>query len=213
MSVCSVSAAGPDLVNIKAVDASIEVDLRYAGKRNLAGRALYPKDMPAFVRPHVAAQLAKAQAILRQSGYGLKIWDAYRPQSAHAELWAYAPSGDYVADPNGGGSLHTCGVAVDVTLVTLRGREVAMPTDFDEFSPAAMLQYRGGDPDVRRNLYRLQNAMSQAGFYGMRHEWWHFVSKEWKGYAPIPEITVVSNGQRAAAAVPPRSSGATSKKP
>ena len=190
----TVSAQEAELVNIKSVDRTIKVDLRYAGTRNIAGRPLYPKNMPALVRPQVAAQLAAAQAILRERGYGLKIWDAYRPKSAHEQLWQYSRNGDYVADPAAGGSIHTCGAAVDATLVDNRGHDVPMPTDFDDFTMAAMLNYTGNNAEVRQNLYFLQNAMARAGFYGLRTEWWHFVTKDWQGYQPIPEIMIVRQG-------------------
>ena len=188
----SASAAETELVNIRSVDRTIVVDLRYATSRNIARRPFYPTNMPALVRPQVAARLAQAQAILRERGYGLKIWDAYRPKSAHEQLWALSPNTDYVADPAVGGSLHTSGVAVDATLVDNRGRDVLMPTDFDDFTMAAMLNYTGGNAEVRRNLHVLQNAMARAGFYGLRTEWWHFVSKDWKEYASIPEVTIVA---------------------
>ena len=189
----SASAAEAELVNIRSVDRTIVVDLRYATSRNIARRPFYPTNMPALVRPHVAARLAQAQAILRERGYGLKIWDAYRPKSAHEQLWALSPNTDYVADPAVGGSLHTSGVAVDATLVDNRGRDVLMPTDFDDFTTAAMLNYTGGNAEVRRNLRVLQNAMARAGFYGLRTEWWHFVAKDWKEYASIPEVTIVAH--------------------
>lgn len=184
-----------DLVSIRSVDKTIKVDLRYASKRNIAGRPLYPSNLPALVRPEVARRLAKAQAILRDRGYGLKIWDAYRPKSAHDQLWQYSQNQDYVADPAAGGSLHTWGAAVDATLVDNKGRDLPMPTDFDDFTMAAMLSYTGNDAEVRRNLHRLQNAMARAGFYGMRNEWWHFVTRDWKNYRPIPEVTIFSRGR------------------
>ena len=190
--VLRVRAAEPELVNIRSVDPTIIVELRYAGPRNIAGRPLYPSNMPALVRPSVAAKLAIAQDYLRARGYGLKIWDAYRPKSAHEQLWEFSRNNDYVADPSDGrGSLHTWGVAVDATLVDKDGVEMEMPTDFDSFTPAAMLYYKGNNAKVRRNIHRLQSAMAVAGFYGMRTEWWHFVSKGWQSYRAIPEVTVV----------------------
>ena len=175
----------PDLVDVRAFDRTIAVELRYAGTRNIAGRALYPPDLPPLVRPSVARKLAYAQSLLRARGYGIKIWDAYRPPAAHAVLWQLSPNNKYVADPKSGGSLHTWGVAIDATLVDLKGNEVAMPTDFDEFKPAATLYYAGSDEIVRRNLRLLQAALARAGFYGLRTEWWHFVVKDWKKYSAL----------------------------
>lgn len=183
--------AEPQLVAIGSLDPTIKIELRYATSRNLAGRPLYPANMPALVRPHVGRQLVKAQAILRKRGYGLKIWDAYRPRSAQEQLWRLSPNPDYLADPSNGGSLHTWGVAVDATIVDSRGRELEMPTDFDVFTPAAMLYYQGNNATVRSNVRTLQNAMARAGFYGMRTEWWHFVTKEWQAFGPIPEVVII----------------------
>jgi len=189
--------AGPkydNLVDIKSVDPTILVELRYATPDNIAKRALYPSDFPSLVRPTTAARLAQAQKSLHAQGYGLKIWDAYRPMSAQMELWQRTHDGTFVADPlDGNGSLHTWGVAVDVTLVDANGRDVAMPTGFDEFTPAAKLHYSGDDPIVKLHLKILVNAMKRAGFYGMRSEWWHFVDLDWKKFAPMREAKKISD--------------------
>jgi len=197
-------AQEPALVNIKSVDPTIVVDLRYASSRNIAGMPLYHPRMPALLRPEVARRLAEAQATLRARGFGLKIWDAYRPKIAHDQLWQYWPDNDYVASPAEGGSLHTRGVAVDATLVNAKGREVKMPTDFDDFTPAAMLRYAGPDPAIRRHLRILQHAMARAGFYGLRTEWWHFVSKDWQDY-PVLDAAMAPPP---APAAPPSASSA-----
>lgn len=186
----SVTAAIEEqLVNIRSLDPTIVVELRYAGARNIAGRALYPVGMPALVRSSVAQKLVNAQTFLIQHHYGLKVWDAYRPQSAQAQLWGLAKNTDYVSDPTSGLSLHTWGVAVDCTLVDEKGREVTMPTDFDSFTPAAMLRYQGSDQTIKHRLWVLQAAMGRNGFYGLRTEWWHFIAKNWKEFGPIREVT------------------------
>ncbi len=191
------AAAAPrydNLVDVREVDPTILVDLRYATPDNITGRALYPPDVPALVRPTTANRLARAQSYLRARHFGLKIWDAYRPLSAQRELWKMSHNGSFVADPqNGNGSLHSWGVAVDATLVDELGREVAMPTKFDEFNSAAKLHYHGDDPLVRRHLLILQRAMREGGFYGMRTEWWHFIAYDWKKYAPIREAKTLSD--------------------
>ena len=177
-----------NLVDLKSVDPTIVVELRYATRNNITGHPLYPPELPALVRPTTALRLAKAQKFLKARHYGLKIWDAYRPLAAQIELWQRTHDGAFVADPyDGNGSLHTWGVAVDATLVDENGREVAMPTAFDEFTPAAKLRYQGDDPVVKSHLKILQAAMHQGGFYGMHTEWWHFVAYDWKKYAPMRE--------------------------
>jgi zinc D-Ala-D-Ala dipeptidase len=177
------------LVDLKMVDTSIAVELRYAGSNNIAGRPLYPANTPALVRPEVALRLVAAQKFVKRYGYRLKIWDAYRPKSVQEQLWAASHNNDFVADPSAGaGSLHEWGIAVDVTLADQFKRSVSMPTDFDNFTPAASWKFVGDDPSVRQHLYLLQVAMRDAGFYGMRSEWWHFTIANWKQLLP-PEET------------------------
>jgi len=172
-----------DLVDIKSVDPSIVIELRYAGTHNPMHRPLYPPSMAALIRPSVAQQLARAQKFLRPYKCGLKIWDAYRPESVQRQLWQFAHDESYVTNPDDGvGSLHTWGVAVDATLADRWGRSISMPTDFDEFTPAAMLHYHGMDAQVRSHLRLLQTAMGRNRFYGLHTEWWHFISHDWKNY-------------------------------
>ena len=126
-----------------------------------------------------------AQSFLRRYQYGLKIWDAYRPVAVQAMLWDASHNSDYVANPEiGAGSLHSWGIAVDATLVDSRIRDVRMPTDFDDFTPAAMLPYMGSSFEIRRNLRLLRYAMHKAGFCGLRTEWWHFTILGWQKYLP-----------------------------
>jgi zinc D-Ala-D-Ala dipeptidase len=176
------------LVDIKSVDPSIVIDLRYATDNNITHHALYPPNMPALIRPGVAQRLVTAQKVLRQYKFRLKIWDAYRPVDAQMKLWKLAQKEDYVANPKGLGSTHSWGVSVDATIVDDSGHKVSMPTDFDEFTPAAMLHYSGNDPMVRAHLTVLQRAMAYAGFYGLRVEWWHFTSQDWLKYGPIRNV-------------------------
>lgn len=178
-----------DFVDIKSVDKTIVIDLRYAGSNNVAHRPLYPPGTAALIRAGVAQRLAIAQQYLRKKGYGLKIWDAYRPQSTQRKLWETTHNRSFVADPNEGrGSMHIRGAAVDATLVDAAGADVPMPTDFDSFTPAALLEYKGPNPVVRGNLKLLQKAMAHGGFYGLRTEWWHFCSPDWKHYPATPEL-------------------------
>jgi D-alanyl-D-alanine dipeptidase len=171
------------LANIKSADPTIVVELRYAGSNNVARRRIYPKAMPALVRPELVPRLRAAQKFLRQFDYRLKIWDAYRSPSAQKELWRAVQNDSYVANPDlAVGSLHSWGVAVDCTLVDLHGRDVPMPTDFDDFTPAAMSRYPGRNRAIRSRLRLLQVAMAGSGFYGFRNEWWHFTAKDWTKY-------------------------------
>ena len=177
--------AGGPLVDIRSVDPTIVVELRYAGRNNLVGYPLYPQGTCALARPEVASGLAAAQAFLRRYQFGLKIWDAYRPVAVQEKLWQASHNSDYVANPEiGVGSLHSWGVAVDATLVDTWNRPVRMPSDFDDFTPAAMWRYTGPHADVRAHVHLLQIAMRNAGFWGLRTEWWHFTIADWQKYLP-----------------------------
>ena len=186
MALISVNAnADAILVDVRSVDPTISVELRYAGRKNFLGHPLYPRGTHALARPEVASALATAQSFLRRYQYGLRIWDAYRPVAVQAMLWQASHNDDYVANPEvGAGSLHSWGIAVDATLIDSRTRDVRMPTDFDDFTPAAMLPYMGSSYEIRWNLRLLRYAMHKAGFCGLRTEWWHFTILEWQKYLP-----------------------------
>lgn len=178
-----------EFVDIKSVDKTIVIDLRYAGANNVAHHPLYPTDTPALIRAGVAQRLVIAQEYLRKKGYSLKIWDAYRTRAAQEKLWQLTRNRSFVADPKEGrGSMHIRGVAVDATLVDSSGNDVRMPTDFDSFTPAALLELAGRDPVVLGNLKLLQKAMAHGGFYGLRTEWWHFCAPDWKKFDPVPDL-------------------------
>ena len=145
MALISLNAnADPVLVDVRSVDPTITVDLRYAGRNNFLRHSLYPRGTHALARPEIVSALAVAQNFLRRYQYGLKIWDAYRPVEVQAMLWDASHNSDYVANPEiGAGSLHSWGIAVDATLVDSRIRDVRMPTDFDDFTPACNVALHG----------------------------------------------------------------------
>ncbi len=177
------------MVNIKEIDPSIQIDLRYKTTNNITKKPLYPYNMPALLRPATAKRLANASKLVKKSGYRLKIWDAYRPQSAQIALWnASGKNPNFVADPYNNPSLHTSGVAVDLTLAFPDGTPALMQTDFDEFSKKASPHYKHPNPLVRRNLRILKDAMDQSGFLYINSEWWHFLDKDYKQYSIIPSI-------------------------
>lgn len=178
------NANGP-LVDVRSVDPTITVELRYAGPNNFLGHPLYPLGTRALARPEVVSALAVAQAFLRRYQYGLKIWDAYRSAAVQTKLWQASHNSDYVANPEiGVGSLHSWGVAVDATLVDSWNRPVRMPSDFDDFTPAAMWRYAGSSDEIRAHVRLLQYAMHKGGFWGLRTEWWHFTIADWQKYLP-----------------------------
>jgi D-alanyl-D-alanine dipeptidase len=181
------SRAREPMVDVAKAVPQVVIELRYATDRNLAKSAIYPKNARCFVRQGVAERLIKARQWLNANspkGTHLKIWDAWRPGWAQEQLWKVMPNKEFVADPHRGHSLHTWGVAVDVTLCDADGRDLRMPTDFDVMSPNARTYYTGSDPEIKRNLRWLQSAMTIGGFQVLQDEWWHFVARDWKAYGP-----------------------------
>lgn len=155
----------------------IRVDLRYATADNFTGEVIYPFT-DAYLRYGTVKKLAAAQESLQAQGYGLLIWDAFRPVSAQFALWEICPDSRYVADPNKGFSSHSRGNTVDVTLVSLDGGAVAMPTDFDDFSAKADRDYSDVDGEAASHAAVLERAMTEAGFRPYSGEWWHFSDAE-----------------------------------
>jgi D-alanyl-D-alanine dipeptidase len=173
------------LVEITALDDSFVVDLRYATEDNFTGRQIYPESR-AILREETAHKLIKAQAEVKKLGYGLKIWDAYRPLSAQQTLWDAVDDKTWVAEPTRG-SNHNRGAAVDVTLVDGDGNELPMPSEFDDFSEKAHQTYAGCTEEEARNRDLLREIMNECGFVGYVNEWWHFDDSDAKSY-PVLDV-------------------------
>lgn len=162
------------LIHVPTRLPDVKIDLRYRTSENVTGRPLYPADMPCLLHETTVSKLAVAQRTLRAQGYGIKILDAWRPPESHHALWNAVRDPRWVVPPSDGLSMHCYGLAVDVTLVDADGRELRMPSAFDEFSERAKSDYQGSDPEIRRNVKLLHDAMKSAGFRAIPDEWWHF---------------------------------------
>lgn len=177
--------AAPDLVDVAQVAPGIRVELRYATTNNFTGQRWYPADRCLLRRP-VAKRLARVQADLARHGFGLKVYDAYRPLAVQRRMWGLVPDERYVANP-AKGSRHNRGAAVDVTLVRPDGTELPMPTPFDDFSERAG-RYWSELPAVQAgHRLQLERAMRRRGFVGLRTEWWHFDDPRWQRY-PVLDL-------------------------
>jgi D-alanyl-D-alanine dipeptidase len=173
-----------NLVEVTALDPRIEVQLRYATTDNFMNRKVYPDNSKALLRTETAIKLVKANAIFEADGYSIKIWDGYRPPEIQEILWEIMPDPKFVADPKKG-SNHSRGTAVDLTLVDRNGKEVAMPTDHDDFSAEAGRSYTGHLEEVKKNLAYLTDVMKRAGFTTINSEWWHYDDSNASGYGII----------------------------
>lgn len=169
--------APEDFVRVADWIPDIYTDLRYAADNNFTGQAIY-NFSDAYLRYGTVQKLASAQESLETAGYSLLIWDAFRPVSAQFKLWEICPDPAYVANPEKGYSSHSRGSTVDITLVTLDGDPVEMPTDFDDFTAMADRDYSDVSEEAAANAGLLEEAMTVAGFKPYSAEWWHYSDTE-----------------------------------
>lgn len=167
------------LVDVRSLVPSVAVEMRYATGDNFTGSALYDCGR-CFLLGQTAEKLADVQRELKKKGLSLKLWDCYRPLSVQKLLWSKVPDTRFVADPRTG-SRHNTGSAVDVTLVDDSGRELAMPTPFDDFSPRAAHSYTDLPAKVKENRRLLAEAMEKGGFASISSEWWHYEDRTAEG--------------------------------
>jgi len=165
--------------------AGIAVDLRYAGPDNFVGRDLYSPLDCAWLHCDAAAAVERVVAwlALQAPGYKVLLLDALRPHRVQEELWDALEGTKlqmYLAPP-ARGSIHSFGMAVDITILDPSGQELDMGTGFDDMTelshPALETQYlASGELSATQvaNRQLLRDAMFQAGFVGIKTEWWHF---------------------------------------
>lgn len=191
------------LVDIRTLDPSILVELKYSTTDNFVGKDMYGSLERAYLNKAFAMRVLKAQQILRKRhpDYTLLIYDAARPisvQRTMRKIVEGTPLQSFVADGTKGGR-HNYGVAVDLTIADKNGKPLDMGTGFDSFSSASSVKGTSdsSDPatrtiDVYRTFVRqlqaqgriskvaadnrilLLEVMLEAGLYPYRKEWWHF---------------------------------------
>lgn len=168
-----------------ASDPEFAVDLRYGSTNNFMGLNVYGPQKGCYLHREAFLQLQEAGRLLRQfrPGFKLLIFDGLRPGSAQQILWSFVvgtPQQKYVAPPERG-SIHSYGLAVDLSLMDSAGDEVDMGTVFDHFDELAEPQCEekflseGKLTSLQvANRQLLRTVMRGAGFEGLPHEWWHF---------------------------------------
>lgn len=204
-----------DLVEVTSINPNIQISLPYATADNFTYQKLYPVER-CFLRRSVAEKLSKVQQELEKEGYGLKIWDGYRPRSVQFKMWNIKPNTNYVANP-WRGSRHNRGAAVDLTLIDFKTKkEVKMPTDYDVFNFKAHAYYSKLPKDVLANRTRLQQAMTRNGFKIMTSEWWHFDAWGYESFplmdTPIEVLAKKADQEKAARSSSTDPSSVTTKK-
>jgi CubicO group peptidase (beta-lactamase class C family)/D-alanyl-D-alanine dipeptidase len=167
----------PDLVDMSSfqLDPPFVFDIRYAVDNNFMGVAFY-KIAKAFAQRPAAEAIVKAHQWLNQKGYGLVIFDIYRPWHVTKMFYEATPLHlkHFVASPNTG-SIHNRGGAIDCGLYDLKNGEiVTMVSGFDEMTARSYRDYPGGTARQRWLQLLLRTAMQQFEFEVYEYEWWHF---------------------------------------
>ena len=173
-----------DLVELITLDETLKLDIRYARTDNFVGKIVYP-EARAFMQRPAAEAVVRVHRKLKKKGYGLIIFDGYRPWSVTKLFWEVTPEDKrkFVANPEVG-SRHNRGCAVDLSMFDLKtGKLVEMPTDFDDFTDKASPKYEGATEMQRKNRDLLRAMMEAENFTVNDNEWWHFDYRDWKNYA------------------------------
>lgn len=177
-------AGHPDFRSLASIG-GVHVDLRYASPGNFVGEDMYSPFDCAWLHREGAEALERAVEGLarRRADLRLLVLDALRPQRVQERMYAKLEGTGlemYLANPVRG-SIHSFGMAVDVTLRDAQGRELDLGTPFDDLTershPALedrFLAEGALSAESVANRRLLREVMLEAGWQGIRHEWWHF---------------------------------------
>ncbi len=159
--------------DIRQLDSTILLDIRYATENNFVRKVLYPCGK-CLLRKEVANTLVYIhQKLKSEKQLGIKVYDCYRPHSVQWLMWKEVPDARYVANPKKG-SVHNRGGAVDLTLVDSEGNELDMGTAYDYFGEEAYHTYFNHPVETIKNRTLLKTIMEENGFKSIRTEWWHY---------------------------------------
>ncbi|MGM9522368.1 MAG: M15 family metallopeptidase [Oscillospiraceae bacterium] len=170
------------------------IDMRYYSTYNFVGRRIDGYEEPvALLTREAATALKEVSDELMEQGYRLKIYDAYRPQTAVDCFLSWAEDLDddimkeyfypevdksqlfalgYISEHSG----HSRGSTVDLTLFDMSaGMDADMGGAFDYFGELSHSDYTEGlTQEQIDNRALLREAMLRHGFKAIGTEWWHF---------------------------------------
>ena len=178
---------------VKDIAPTIESELRYCSHDNFLGVPVEGYEEDVLITSTLTAKaLKKVQDELLEKGFSLKIFDAYRPQTAvnHFVKWARAVNDTikkqeyypklnkrhlfklgYISSKSG----HSRGSSVDLTIINLKTKkELDMGSPFDFFGNISHIAYEDISPQQKKNRALLRETMSKHGFRPYKNEWWHF---------------------------------------
>jgi zinc D-Ala-D-Ala dipeptidase len=174
----------PDFVHLSTL-VGMKIDLRYATTDNFVGRNMYAPFDCAWLHKQAANALKQSLAALKsvRPDLGLVVLDALRPHRVQVQMWDSLQGSGlemYLANP-ARGSIHSYGMAVDISLIDEAGTQLDMGTGFDELTAMSQPQLEPQflaagklSPAQLNNRHLLRDVMQGAGFFGINSEWWHF---------------------------------------
>ena len=179
-------------VYIDEVINDVDIDIRYSNDNNFIGKKINGYNQSAAIgTKELALALQEIQNDLKHFGYGVKIFDAYRPQKAvnHFSRWStnddvlmkdlFYPNIEkralfkkgYIASRSG----HSRGSTIDLTIINLKTKEeLDMGTSYDFFGIESSYDYSGLTYEQNSNRLLLYSVMKKYGFKSLKSEWWHF---------------------------------------
>lgn len=166
------SVSDTSFVNIKDYSSDFILDLKYATTDNFLKQKVYDCSDCYLLKSTVLALIAANKDFITK-GYRIKIFDCYRPLDIQKKMWDILPNTNYVANPKRG-SKHNRGIAVDLTLVDEKGKELDMGTKFDYFGKEAHHSYSNHTEEVLQNRKLLKETLSKHNFRSIYTEWWHY---------------------------------------
>lgn len=190
-----------NFVYLDEIIRDVVINLKYLSKDNFIGSPIngYINNR-IIITKEAAFALKHVQEDLSHFGYGLKIFDAYRPQKAvdHFVKWSKNNNNKmksthypnvkkkrlfkegYIASKSG----HSRGSSIDLTIIDLKNnKELDMGTTYDFFGEESWIDYSKLSSKQRTNRLLLQSLMRKYGFRPLKEEWWHFTLHN----EPFPE--------------------------
>jgi D-alanyl-D-alanine dipeptidase len=166
-----------NLIEINEQNFDVFLEIRYASKLNVCNIEMYKKPI-CFLHKDLIPNFKQAIKLAKKLGYKIKIWDAFRPIEVQKFMFDKFPTSEnqegFISNPENGAIPHCRGVALDITLCDLKGNEIEMGTDFDEFSELAFNNCNKISKEAQKNRIILLGIMTSSGFDFFSKEWWHF---------------------------------------